>query len=320
MDKKKIAILYGGDSMEREASILTCDDLVEAIDPGLYEIDKYDTKTELENFFISSFTKRYSLVIPIVYGQSGEDGKLQGMLELLKQNYLFSGTLASALSMNKFNTKIIAKNSGISVPRDIIISPKNVITTKEIITRLNIPLVVKPFELGSDFGISVVHTKEELQSAMDKAFSLGVSLVVEEFVRGREFTVGVIGTSSPRALPVIEIVPKIVVGRNFQSKYDKENFDALCPATISEDMKVIMQKIAVDIFNDLGCRDLARIDFIWSGDTNMVYFLDINTLPGLTKNSLVAKSASVDGLGYKYFVNKLINDRIQANEIKVNNV
>ncbi len=249
--------------------------------------------------------KKIDLVLPIVHGPYVEDGKLQGMLDMLGIPYVFSGTLTSALAMNKYKTKLIAKKAGLVIAKDIVVRKKY--KTEKIIKKLNLPVVVKPVELGSSVGINIAKTEEELRNAIDDALKYGDEVLLEQFIKGRELTVAVMGNKSPKALPVIEIIPKVSKFFDYKAKYETGGSEEVCPADISDEIRKKVQKYAVKIFKALNCRDLARIDFILSENDGRLYFLEINTIPGMTATSLAPQAAKVAGMEFSGFLDKIIS-------------
>lgn len=252
---------------------------------------------------------KIDLVLPIVHGPYVEDGKLQGMLDMLSLPYVFSGTLASALAMNKFKTKLIAKKAGLMIAKDMIVGKKY--KTEKIVKKLNLPVVVKPVELGSSVGISIAQTEEELKTAIDKALEHGGEVLLEQFIKGRELTVAVMGTKTPKALPVIEIIPKVSTFFDYKAKYQSGGSEEVCPAEIPDEIRKKVQRYAVKIFKALGCRDLARADFIWNEETGKICFLEINTIPGMTATSLAPQAAKAAGMEFSEFLDKLIEGAIK---------
>ena len=261
---------------------------------------------ELKMFFEGDTNgNKIDLVLPIVHGPYVEDGKLQGMLEMLGLPYVFSGTLSSALSMNKFKTKLIAKKAGLAIAKDVIVGKKY--KTEKVIKKLNLPVVVKPVELGSSVGVSISKTEEELKTAIGRALEYGDEILLEQFIKGRELTVAIMGAKSPKALPVIEIIPKVSTFFDYKAKYQTGGSEEVCPAQIPEDIRKKVQKYAVKIFKALGCRDLARADFIWNTENNKIYFLEINTIPGMTATSLAPQAAKAAGMEFSDFLDRLID-------------
>ncbi|PLX22183.1 D-alanine--D-alanine ligase [Candidatus Parcubacteria bacterium] len=311
MEKIKLALLSGGSSQEREVSQRAGDVIFNALDKEKYEVFRYDPKEDLMKFFIDASTGKFDIVFPALYGTAGEDGSLQGMLDLLKVPYLFSGLLTSAIAMNKYSTKMIVKTLGISVAKDMVLKRGESVDVKKIISTLGLPLVVKPMEQGSSIGVSIVHTKEELEDAIKNAHDHSLSALLESYIKGREFTVAVMGNKMPEALPVIEIIPKVSSWFDYKAKYEDGGADEICPAVVPDDLKNSLQQAAVDIFKILDCRDLARADFIVDSTTNLIHFIEMNTIPGMTKNSLLPKAAKESGIPFSELLERIITEAIK---------
>lgn len=314
MKKIKIALLSGGLSEEREVSLNTGEKIFQALDKKKYEIFRYDPKTDLKKFIEDTLNKKFELVFPALHGPYGEDGTLQGMLEMLQVSYVFSGCLASALAMNKFKTKKIVENFGVKVARDLVIQKNQEYDIERAVNYLRLPIVVKPVELGSSVGISIAKTKEELKNGIKKALKHG-EVLLEEFIGGRELTVAVLGNENAEALPVIEIKPKSSEWFDYKAKYEVGASEEVCPALISEELKDKVQEDALKAFRAIGCWDLARADFIYSQDDRL-YFLEINTIPGMTATSLAPQAAKEYGLEFPKFLDKLIELAIKRANIK----
>jgi D-alanine-D-alanine ligase len=174
--------------------------------------------------------------------------------------------------------------------------------------------VVKPIESGSSVGMSICHKVEDLSQAIEKAFEYSDEVMLEQFVKGREFTVAVMGNEKPKALPVVEIIPKIAEFFSYEAKYQVGGSEELCPADIPEEIRKKMQKYAIKIFKALDCRDLARADFIWSETDQKLYFLEINTIPGMTSASLAPKAAKASGFTFPEFLDKIIQSAIKRHK------
>lgn len=312
MPKLKIALLSGGISGEREVSLKTGEQIFNALDKAKYKIFKYDPKIDLKRFFNDAINKRFDLVFPALHGPFGEDGKLQGMLGMINMPYVFSGCLASALAMDKYKTKIIAKSNGLTIAKDIILNKEeNNYNINKIIKQLSFPLVVKPVELGSSVGASIANTAQELKKGTRTAFKCDSRVMLEQFIAGRELSVAVIGEEQKaKALPVIEIIPKISKWFDYKAKYEMGGSEEVCPAKIPNGIKNEVQKLAVKIFQAIGCKDLARADFIWSKKDNKIYFLEINTIPGMTQTSLAPQAAKAAGIEFGEFLDQLISSAL----------
>lgn len=267
---------------------------------------------ELSSFSQGSTSgKGIDLVLPIVHGQFVEDGKLQGMLEMLKLPYVFSGTLASALAMNKHKTKLIAKSVGLKVAKEILLKKNKKYNLDKIIARIDLPIVIKPVELGSSVGINIAKTRPELEEGIKKALEYGPEVLLEKFIKGRELTVAVFGNNYPKAFPVIEIIPKISAFFDYKAKYETGGSKEVCPAEIPDEIRKKIQKQAVKVFKAVDCQDLARADFIWNEIDGKLYFLEINTIPGMTATSLAPQAAAAAGMNFSQFLDKLINTALK---------
>ena len=312
MNKKiNIALLSGGFGGEREVSINSGNNVFNALNKEKYNVYRYDFRDDLKSFINDAIDKKFDLVIPILHGKNGEDGRLQGLLDILEIPYLFSNALASAMAMNKYVTKKLIKNiEGINLAKDLII--KKEYNIDEIISKINLPIVLKPIDGGSSCGVTIVKNIEELEPALKNGFEYSDEIIAEEFIKGRELTVPVIEINKEiRALPVIEIIPKISEWFDYKAKYEDNGSLEVCPAEIDEEIKNNVQKISKEIFKTIGCSGLSRVDFILSED-NKLYALEINTIPGLTKNSLTPKALKVSGIYTEEFFDQLIEDKLYA--------
>lgn len=287
----------GGISLENSQSLVVTED-------GTRELSSFSEG--------STNGEKIDLVLPIVHGPYVEDGKLQGMLEMLGIPYVFSGTLASALAMNKQKTKLVAKSVGAKIAKDMVVGDKY--KTEKIIKKLNLPVVVKPIELGSSVGINIAKTETELKDFIEKALEYGSEVMLEQFIEGRELTVAVMGNKNPKALPVVEIIPKVSTFFDYKAKYETGGSEEVCPAQISDDIRKKVQKYAVKIFKSLGCRDLTRADFILSKNDGKLYFLEINTIPGMTATSLAPQAAKAAGMEFSDFLDKLISGAMKRDK------
>jgi D-alanine-D-alanine ligase len=313
MRKIKIALLAGGWGGEREVSLKTAENIFASLNKKKYKIFRYDPKIDLKKFFNGCLVKKFDLVFPALHGPFGEDGRLQGMLDLIGMPYIFSGTLASALAMDKEKAKIMAKDAGLNIAKHIILVKKEKYNLDSIIRKLSLPIFIKPIELGSSVGMSLAKTKKELKKGVKNAFEHGNKIILEKFIKGRELTVAVF-SHSPRALPVIEIIPKISKWFDYKAKYKTGGTLEICPALIPKNITKKVQNFGVKIFKAIGCKDLARADFIWGTSATLstgakdgkIYFLEINTIPGMTATSLAPQAARAAGMEFSVFLDELI--------------
>ncbi|MBU2036944.1 D-alanine--D-alanine ligase [Patescibacteria group bacterium] len=303
MKKKKlrIALLQGGFSAEREISIKTGRKIYENLDKKKYQVFLFDPKIQLSQFIKAVNNKKIDLVFPALHGPLGEDGTIQGLLDIIGVPYVFSGVLASSLAMDKERTKKILQTEKILMPRAIAVGKDY---RKKDLNKTKLPVVVKPICQGSSFGIFIVRSRKELNGAIKKAFKFGTELMIEEFVEGREITATALGNEKPQALPLIEIKPKTAEFFDFQSKYEPGASEEICPAPISRALTKKIQAAAIKIHKILGCRGVTRSDFIVKN--NQPYFLEINTIPGMTETSLVPLAAVTAGLSFPKLLDRLI--------------
>lgn len=307
MPKLKLALLLGGISGEREVSLNTGSVIYDALDKSKYAVTKYDPKTDLKKLIDDIGDKKIDLVFPALHGPFGEDGRLQGMLDMLNVPYVFSNCLASALAMHKVKTKIIAEAAMINTCSYAVINKNEKFNLDIINQEIGLPLVVKPIELGSSVGISIAKDNKEFKEAIKLGFKHNKSLMLEQFIQGRELTVAVMGKEGGgQALPVIEIKPKISKWFDYKAKYEAGGSEEICPAKIPDKVRIEIQDQAVRAFNAIGCKDLARADFIWTEKENKFYFLEINTIPGMTATSLAPQAAKAAGMEFGEFLDRLI--------------
>ena len=249
------------------------------------------------------------VVFVAIHGKWGEDGTVQGMLELLGIPYVGSGVLASALAMDKVMAKSVLVANGIDVPRGIELTAAEHAAdaghAARVVAEVGYPVVVKPVAQGSSFGVIMVEQPDQLAAAIAEALTYDERLLIEERLRGTELTVGVIGDDDElSALPVIEIVTKRQFF-DYRAKYDPEQTDEICPARIPDELAERAQDVARRAHRVLGCRDLSRTDMIATADGRLPV-LEVNTIPGMTANSLLPKAARVAGIPFGELCSQLV--------------
>ncbi|MDT8901683.1 D-alanine--D-alanine ligase [Anaeroselena agilis] len=297
MKDKRIAVVMGGPSAEREVSLNTGGAILAALREKGYDTVAVDL--EPKRFIEQLREAGAQVVFNAVHGKYGEDGLLQGALELLGLPYTGSGVQASANAMDKGISKRLFLQAGISTPASRLYSAVRAKTTPlagEIIAAFGLPVVVKPASQGSSIGVTIVEAEEALAAALDTAFRYDDHVLIEKFIKGRELTVAILGTDNPQALPVIEIVPRS--GRyDYTSKYTKGATEYLCPASLDETAAKAVQAEALAAFALLGCRGIGRVDVMMDAD-GTPYVLEVNTIPGMTATSLVPKAAAAAGISF----------------------
>jgi D-alanine-D-alanine ligase len=253
--------------------------------------------------------RRIDVAFVAIHGQWGEDGTIQGMLELLGIPYVGSGVLASALAMDKVMAKTVLAARGLDVPRGFVVGARDLPAKADWALgeaqRIGLPLVVKPVRQGSSVGVIMVERQDDVLAAINAGFEYDDRVLVEERLRGTELTVGVIdGPGGLEALPVIEIATKSDFF-DFRAKYDPALTDEICPARISDELAARAKETAIAAHQSLDCRDFSRTDMI-AGDDGRLTVLEVNTIPGMTANSLLPKAARVAGIPFGELCSRLI--------------
>ena len=305
MKEKKVAVVMGGPSKEREVSLNTGAAILTALQEKGYHAVGIDL--EPARFVEQLKEANIDIVFNAIHGLYGEDGMMQGALELLGIPYTGSGVLASAMAMDKGISKRIFLSANIPTPRSCLFAKtdRKRDLAAEIIAEYTIPVVVKSASQGSSIGVVIVEKSSDLSEAIDQAFMYSDTILVEEFITGREFTVAVWGSDAPEALPIVEIVPNS--GRyDYHSKYTKGATEYIVPASLPESVATIMQQVAVEAFAKLGCCGIARVDFMLDKDNNP-YVLEVNTIPGMTATSLVPKAAAAAGITFADLCERLLH-------------
>jgi D-alanine-D-alanine ligase len=290
----KVAVLFGGKSAEREVSLKSGNAVLAALKRGGVDAHAFDPAErplhDLEGF---------DRVFIALHGRGGEDGTVQGYLELLGIPYTGSGVTASALGMDKWRTKLIWQATGVSTPAFELIDADSDFDAVE--ARLGLPLFVKPANEGSSIGISKVKTQGGLKAAYEEAAKYDTLVIAEKFVGGGEYTVGILGD---QVLPAILIVP----GNEFydyEAKYLRDDTQYLCPCGLPKEVEGRIRAEALQAFRVLGGRGWGRIDFLMDEDGKH-YFLEANTSPGMTDHSLVPMGARAAGIEFDELVLRIL--------------
>ncbi|MDO4536568.1 MAG: D-alanine--D-alanine ligase [Coriobacteriales bacterium] len=302
----KIAVLAGGWSDERDVSMSSGKEVRHALqEAGFSQVDLLDVAQD--DFMERLMGGAYDVAFVAMHGKYGEDGCVQGLLEVLHIPYTFSGVLASALAMAKDVTKTVYERAGIPTAAGVTLMDGEEVSEErldEIVEELGLPVFVKPASNGSSFGISHVLDRSSLREAVNKAALTGGHVLIEAAIVGEEITVPVIGNDKPRALPIIEVV----TGADFYDekvKYEPSELHHVIPARLSEDVAARASELAERAHVALGCRGCSRSDFIVAAD-GTPYILETNTIPGMTAASLLPDSARHAGIEFselcKYFV------------------
>lgn len=250
------------------------------------------------------------VVFIAMHGPGGEDGKIQGLLDTLQIPYTGSGVLASALAMNKVMSKRLMRAAGIPVPRDIVIAKGDKVSdlVDRVERSLRWPVIVKPNEQGSTIGMSIARRAEDLDEALKLAMRYDRVVLIEEYIHGVEITAGLIGNENPRVLPLIEIVTPTGF-YDYDAKYKAGGSEHIIPARISNEMTRKAQAIAAQVYVELGCRGMSRVDMMVRGEE--IFVLEANTIPGMTPTSLLPQAAEAAGIGFRELLDEIIRLAIE---------
>ena len=308
MQKKTIALIYGGISSEREVSLNSGKQVLSALDKGKYDVRSYDPKTDIPRLVTDA--PQIDCALIILHGPYGEDGTIQGLLDLLDIPYQGAGVLGSAVAMNKLVAKQLYESVGLPVAPYLCIKQGNRVEADKIIQRLGLPLVIKPVCGGSSIGMSIVHSEEALPAALEVAFNQDDEVLIESFIKGTELTGGVIGNDDLDALPIIEIIPDEKYSFfDYQAKYTAGETREICPARIDDALTEKAQAYAKMAHQALCCRGYSRTDMIVSNRN--LYILETNTIPGMTPTSLLPLAAKTAGLNFSQLLDRLIELSIE---------
>jgi D-alanine-D-alanine ligase len=292
----------GGPSTEREISLKSGKAVCEALKLLNLKVIPIDIKTDnIEENIRLIKSHKIDCAFIALHGRFGEDGQIQEILDTLNIPYTGSGTLASRLAMDKVYSRKICEVYGLPVPRYEILDKSTYHPNWKVDNSLNFPLVVKPATHGSSIGLSITDNKEELDEAVDLAFGFDERILIEEYIGGREVTVGILDNM---ALPVIEVIPKKRFF-DYEAKYQSGMTDYVVPAQLKGDIAKKVQQIAMSMHQLLGCFGCSRVDMILSED-NVPFVLELNSIPGLTPTSLLPKAAKVAGVEFTQLCIKLI--------------
>jgi D-alanine-D-alanine ligase len=313
--KTNVAVIYGGRTGEHEVSHRSAKSVIDAIDTEKYKVLHYVISKE------GKWSPRpilpepggnpgIDVVFPVLHGTFGEDGTMQGLLELADLPYVGAGVLASSISMDKEMMKRVAKERGLPVVEYFVVPNCG---SWEFAP--DFPMFVKPANLGSSVGISKVQNQEELTAAIELASSFDRKVIVERGITGREFECAVLGNENPRASVPCEILPS----RDFYDYDDKYLLDqakTVIPADLSPEQTAEMQRLAVECYRAVECEGMARVDFLLESATGKLYINEINTIPGFTSISMYPKMWEYSGLPMPKLIDRLIELAIQRHSTK----
>ncbi|WP_172135728.1 D-alanine--D-alanine ligase [Adlercreutzia sp. ZJ473] len=290
----RVALLSGGTSGEREISLASGKGALNALIEAGFQVIPLDpaVKDDLKALIDGDF----DVAFLCLHGRKGEDGAIQGFLEMIDLPYIGSNVWSSALSIDKVKAKMFYEVAGIPAPQSITLKKGESFDVEEIIGTVGDRCVIKPATEGSSLGVFIVEGRQEIESALKEVFSYDTLALVETYVKGTELTVAVIGNDNPRALPIIEIVPKSD-SYDFESKYAPGGSEHICPARLSDTVTAEIQELAERAHKALECSGVSRSDFILD-EEGTSWILETNTIPGMTGTSLLPDAARAAGMSF----------------------
>ncbi len=292
----KVAVLFGGRSAEREVSLKSGAAVLAALQKSGVDAHAFDPA---ERDLSELKKEKFDRVFVILHGRGGEDGTVQGALELMGIPYTGSGVMASAIAMDKWRTKLVWQAAGLPIPEyEALTAPTD---WNAVADHLDLPLFVKPSSEGSSVGVTKVKTVEELPLAYAEAAKHDRVVIAESFMSGGEYTATIL---NGRALPVIKIEPANEF-YDYEAKYLRDDTRYLCPCGLSAEDEAEMQRLALQAFQIVGCAGWGRVDFLRSED-GKPYLLEINTAPGMTDHSLVPMAARQAGISFEQLVLQIL--------------
>jgi len=300
----KVAVLLGGKSAEREVSLKSGSAVLAALKSQGVDAEAFDPeKRALQDL------EQYDVAFISLHGRVGEDGTLQGALELLGIPYTGSGVMTSAIAMDKWRTKLIWHAAGVTTPAFEVVSADSDFAAIE--KKLGLPLFVKPANEGSSIGISKVKVAGDLKAAYELAAQSDPLVIAEQFVGGGEYTVGILGD---QVLPIVRIVPANEF-YDFEAKYLRDDTQYLCPCGLTAVQEAKIQQEALQAFKAIGGAGWGRVDFLMD-ETGKHYFLEVNTSPGMTDHSLVPMAAKAAGISFAELVKRILTLAIKQHGAK----
>lgn len=293
-----IGVIYGGWSSEREVSIRSGKNVLNALAKREYNARGINiTKGNIKSVICNN---NFDTVFLLTHGRGGEDGTIQGLFEALDINYTGSDVTSSALCMDKILTKYFFSSLSLPTPPYRIVDTKNALKEKQ-----HFPVVIKPRREGSSVGVSILDDENDLRKYMKSYGNLSTEFLLEQYIEGREFTCGIIGTGDRAiALPVLEIRPKNKF-YDYEAKYTKGMTEFIVPARIPDSLSSEIKELSLSAYRSAGCRDFGRADSIVSTEGEIL-LLEINTLPGMTDLSDLPMEAKAAGISYEELVEKIL--------------
>jgi D-alanine-D-alanine ligase len=317
MNKKKLklGVIYGGRSEERDVSLHTAEQVIKFLDKKKYSVVPIEIAKDgswPKTVKLDQLRDRIDLAFIAMHGPFGEDGTIQGFFETLGIPYTFSGVLASSLAMDKSRSQQLLSSLAVKVPQSILLTRHTVLqnstTALKEVKNLGKIIIVKPNRLGSSVGVHKIENKPALViKALKDVLKHDDNVLVQEFITGWEITASVLGNDQPKALPLIEIIPKAKdsIFYDYAAKYEDGGSDHIIPAKLPKNLTKQIQNTAILAHLSLGCLGVSRSDFIVTANQE-VYYLETNTIPGMTSTSLLPQSAAKAGISFTKLLDMII--------------
>lgn len=327
MSRLKVALLAGGNSSEREIALGSANQIASALDSAKYDVKVIDlhyrnmtytapdgTEWEVDknDFSLTVAGEKivFDYALIIIHGTPGEDGKLQGYLDMMGIPYSSCSQTSSTITFDKISTKRAVAGRGINLAREVFICRGDKVEPQAIVDKLGLPIFVKPNASGSSFGVTKVTSVEQIEAAIEAAFAESDQVLIEECIVGREFGCGVVVTEDREILlPITEIVSK----RDFfdyQAKYTEGLSDEITPAQISEDVRKKLNRMTLEAYRACRCSGIVRIDFIVT-QAGEPYMIEINSIPGMSSGSIVPKQVREAGMTLGELYDIVIEDSLK---------
>ncbi len=302
---KKIAVLMGGISSEREISIRSGENVYNALVHLGFNVTRIDVDANLPRRLVKD---NVDVAVIMLHGKYGEDGTIQGVLEILGIPYTGCNVLSSAIGMNKILTKKVMKASGIPTADYVVLDSSNPeLSFKNILERIGLPVVLKPISEGSSVGVEIIRDEDSLKGKIRNYLRRHPESFAEKMIEGTEVTVGVIGDNKYcEVLPIMELKPKKEF-YDYEAKYTKGMTEFIIPAEISKDQEVMVIEYSKRLFQELECTGVVRFDAIISREDGLPYFLEVNTIPGMTETSDIPAMAKAAGMSFEEVVLKILS-------------
>ncbi len=324
--KTKVGVLYGGISLEYEVSLASAKTIKDSLDTEKYEIvdlfidksgqwfvsNKDEGKKEISDYH--DLNEYVDVVVSVLHGSFGEDGKVQRILEKADVKFIGSNSLSSFLSFSKIISKKIFQKNDIPTPKFISFCNRDLIdftiSANKIEKKLGDKVVIKTSESGSSFGVYICKNSDDITISLKKAFEIGDEVLAEEHIQGKEYTCGVMENNDGKiiSLPIVEIIPKREFF-DFKAKYEN-HVEEVCPAIIKDkNLESEISKLAISVHRALGLNGYSRTDFIYHPERGL-FVLEVNTLPGMTETSLYPQELNAEGISISNFLDRMINSGV----------